>query len=163
MKSNSRSRAIEIAAENAAEDALDALTLDDDDWTIAQVVAHWLVVSPGYKYHRFRWFGIEHDCRKRRPQNMDLWSERARRRYELHSGRCLLRLDWHHKNVAGIKTNDLEFARQWLVDALFFGYSPYRCHGAGGGGGGGGMGSIYAVRARITEKIERRFAGIHRR
>lgn len=158
-------RAIELAAEHAAEDALDALTLEDDDWTIAQVVAHWFIAATGRRYGTRRrgpqYFGIFHDCRKRPPKNLDLWSAGARRIYELHSGRCLLRIDWHHKNVAGIKTDDLEFAHGWLVDALYFGYGPYRCYGAGGGGGG--MGTIYDVRERIAEKIKHRFAGIHRR
>jgi hypothetical protein len=100
-----------------AEDALDRLTGNESDCEIASRIAdYYLAFYEGRR--RFK-FLIFHDTRKCGPKQAHNADELFR------TGPCLVELQWHRKNVAGISTTDIDFARQWIIDAMVFGYAVY--------------------------------------
>jgi hypothetical protein len=113
---------------NAAHDAYHALDPDTaDDTTAAKVIADWLLSlhAPPYR------LGIDHDSRKRKPRHLHFASGPLRAEMLFKSGPCLLAYEWHYKNRVGIKTDDRDHARAWIVDGLYFGYTVTRVSGPG--------------------------------
>jgi len=105
------------------EDMLAAITLDDDDITVANAAAGWLLtrhVGPPWK------FSVTLDADAPPLFNLPR--------------------DWKRKNLVGIKTADLERAYMWIMLALLAGHCPM----VWDGNFAHGCGSIAGIRQNIV-------------
>lgn len=106
---------------NAAEDVLAAITLDDDDLTVANAAAGWLLT----RYLPIWKFSVIVD-----------------------KGKTLEPYDWKYKNTVGIKTDDPDRACAWITAALLAGYSVF-AHSRPSSTTGNSCGSIKSIRWNI--------------
>jgi hypothetical protein len=125
MKPNARNLAELTPRSNAAEDVLAAITLGDDDITVANAAAGWLLtrhLGPPFK------FSVTLGEYKDEPP-------------------FNLPCDWKRKNVVGIKTNDRARAHTWITAALLAGHCPMVWEG----NFAHGCGSIAGIRQNIDQ------------
>lgn len=121
-------------AGNAAEDALAAVTLDDDDATVADAAAGWLLT----RYLPIWKFGVIIDAYKKNHPH--------------YPGRTFDHpYDWKYKNIRGIKTDDRDRAYAWITAVLLDGYSPH-VYSRLGSWTGHCCGSIKGIRWNIENK-----------
>lgn len=130
-----------------ADNALEDLSPDASDQTIAEHIADCLLAYPFTRKFRL---SIFHDVRpsSKRRRTYGLSDPNARR------DPCPVTYDWQHKNLVGIDTDDRERARQWIIEAQMLGYSVSQCWHSKGGAGSG-KGTIAEWRKRQKERAER--------
>jgi hypothetical protein len=106
-------------------DALMATAADPaaTDEAMMTLVAEYLTAcAPPY------YLSISHDVRPSAVRRRALMLKRLPTYKGQPWGPCLVRCDWHHKNIAGIKERDREVAMRWAIDAMKLGYEVFYTH-----------------------------------
>ena len=138
--------------EQAAEDAVAAISPDDSDQTIAEIVAEYLLTR---RQPPLCHLGIIHDVRPSTLRKVNSIRRKWHPDYEPPHpfGPCPVPYDWHVANTVGITTHDRDRARQWIIAAMLAGYSVFRRYRRDGAGFG--KGSIADMRERAAVSTPR--------